>query len=102
MTFPTTKLNWFLIFLGDVDFENKDELKRLKGLPKLNFILSLHERIPEEIKTLTISSQNLLSKTLKPVKKCLDNHFKGNKEEFLKCFGQLFAHSRFNDSCSTK
>ena len=51
---------------------------------------------------LTISAQNLVNKSLKPIKSCLESHFNRDKEEFLKCFGETFAHSRFNEFCNAK
>ena len=66
-----------LLFKFEVGY--KDNLKRLKGVDKLNYILYLSKMYSESILKESKEVRQVLYKTINPINNCLQNHFNGDK-----------------------
>ena len=89
---------------GMNDLESRAEIRNLKGMAKLNFILNMD--IPDDHKELTEAARNFVVSVLQPMRLCLTDHCQGNKSimwEKVKNDKNDFSHSKFaKNHCAKK
>ena len=80
--------------LFDFDY---DGIKHADGTEKLELILAAKTTEPAVYGQMSKKAKQFLSKTLKPVSGCLVEHFGGDRERFLRVYGE--AYSAFSTKC---
>ncbi|MGH7974334.1 MAG: hypothetical protein ACREBR_02315 [bacterium] len=64
-------------------------------------ILEMETEIPEDLKELTENSRNCVVTTIKPILRCLRDHFDGDEILFQTKWRNLkFKHSKFGKVCN--
>jgi hypothetical protein len=70
---------------GEMTLPARESFRLAKTMnERLEAIVLCNDQCPEDIRELTISDQNFVNKTVRPVVNCLKNHCNGVKEEFVK------------------
>jgi hypothetical protein len=86
-----------------VELQGQDQLKTLKGLEKLEFLLSkeaeLFEMTSGDKEKLKPSSKRWYNRLVAKALLCLHSHLNADNQAFLQRYGQKFTTTKFRCSC---
>ena len=97
------------IVTRDDDLVARHSIQSLSPAQKLDFILSVYENLPADpftsnrlnLSHLTKNAIGFISKSVVPVRRCLFEHFGGNKASFLAAYPTL-PYGHFHTKCTAE
>ncbi|KAJ3120248.1 hypothetical protein HK100_012881, partial [Physocladia obscura] len=80
---------------GELDIACRHDVKKLKGIARLNKILEVLTQVTHENRPLLNNGSRAFADGCYPITQCLEKHFEGDKAAFVEKHGLNFVTSRF-------
>jgi len=84
---------------GDGDIPLRYEVKKRKGLEKLQLLLRIDSEIPTDLEQLCSGARSFYFTILTPVLSCFRNYFGGDYEAFIRKWPLNAGISSFKNKC---
>ena len=84
---------------GTEPLRDRSLVSRKHGMEKLDLILQIKTKLPENLSELTEGARTWVYHSLNPIIACLENHCNNDKNEFIKRWPLKGGTSRFGKNC---